>query len=79
MQTIRRHVRTDDKGVLHIDVPARANEEYDVLVVMQPVARATAAANGWPAGFFERMWGCMQDAPIQRWPQGEPDARPELA
>ena len=35
--------------------------------------------NGWPAGFFERFAGCIDDPTFERPPQGEYEVRESLA
>ena len=59
-----------------------ANADLEVMVVVQPIAPASAHKTpenlGWPPGFFEQTFGCLQDIPLVREPQGEYEVRDKL-
>ena len=57
--------------------------EAAAAVPKQSLIEGTANAKtpeelGWPPGFFERTFGCLQDDPIVRWPQGEYEEREQI-
>jgi hypothetical protein len=79
--TLRSHVGVD--GVLKLQVPVGIiNADLEVMVVVQPILPTSAHKmpedRGWPPGFFEQTFGCLQDAPLVREPQGEYEVRDEL-
>ena len=80
--TIKTKSRINPDGTLDLHVPTGLPEaEVDVTVVVQPISGAreqpTAQDLGWPPGFFERTFGCVPD--LMRAPQGDPDAREDVA
>jgi hypothetical protein len=72
METIRlkAHVGTD--GLLTIKLPAEMrNREFEVVIVMQPLASVETDALGYPPGYFEDTYGSFADSPLQRPVQGD--------
>ena len=54
-------------GMLHLAVPGAApGSEVEVSVSPKPKAND---ANGWPADFHEKMFGCITDETFVRHPQ----------
>ena len=83
MQSIKlcSHVGAD--GILHLDIPVEVTDkQIEVTVTYQMLEPSTAPKTpeelGWPPGFFEQTAGALADDPIQRYPQGEYDARESL-
>jgi len=75
MQTVRVTERTGKDGVLHVRIPlGMPDEDFDVVVVVQPKQPESAAATpeqrGWPAGYFD-LAGSINDETFVRPPQGE--------
>jgi hypothetical protein len=58
--TVETHVRTSKDGTLHssIDIDV-ADADVDVVVTVTPVMTGTVDANGWLAGFSDRVAGSM--------------------
>jgi hypothetical protein len=58
------------------------NEEFEVVVVLQPKAVATKPQTpedlGWPPGFFQETAGSIQDPTFRRHEQGELEKRLEF-
>lgn len=71
MQTNRSVEKTDKNGMLALRIPiGRPEAEFAVLVVVEPrVVQTPTTENGWPVGFFDRMFGCV-DETFERPPQG---------
>ena len=63
MQTIQRREKTGKDGMLSLRIPmGKADEEYEVLVVIQPnPGGMTPDELGWPAGFFDKSFGSIDD------------------
>jgi hypothetical protein len=83
MQSIKlcSHVGAD--GILHLEIPVgMTDKEMEVVVIYQqiePLAPSKIPEElGWPPGFFEQTAGSLADDPIQRYPQGEYEARESL-
>jgi hypothetical protein len=75
MQTIRLDTRIGQDGILKLALPLDlADTDVEVLVVVQQVQRRS-----WPAGYFDRTAGSLQDDPLERPAQGEYEIRDELA
>lgn len=73
MQTIQRREKTGKDGMLSLRIPmGKADEEYEVLVVIQPnPGGVTSDEFGWPAGYFDKSFGSIDDESFVRPPQGE--------
>jgi hypothetical protein len=76
MQTIRVLKKTESDGTLSLRIPlGKPETEYEVVIVVHPKASAahvqTAEERGWPAGYFEKTYGSIEDETFFRHPQGE--------
>jgi hypothetical protein len=75
MQSITLHTRVGEDGILKLEMPGDVrNTELEIVVVFTPAGKESA---GWPAGFFEKTFGCIPDFP-DRAPQGEYETRNAL-
>lgn len=73
MQTIQVREKTGKDGTLSLRIPlGKPEEEYEVLVVVQPnVVGTTPGERGWPPGYFDKTFGSIDDESFVRPPQGE--------
>jgi len=83
VQTLRVQSESSSDGVLHLDIPVDApNAFYDVVVVLQPMAREaeprTPGELGWPPGFVAETAGSIQDPTFRRHEQGAGEKRLEF-
>lgn len=79
METIRLVTRTDEAGRLMLDLPtSHANQNVEVLVVLQPTADEPHDTLGWPIGYFEETYGILADEPFERGDQGTFEQREPL-
>jgi hypothetical protein len=73
MITFPAKARTDADGTLSQAIPTGLpNAEFDVVVVLEAAGRdAAVASEDWPEGYFERHFGSLRDAGLERPPQGQ--------
>lgn len=73
MQTILRREKTGKDGMLSLRIPmGKPDEEYEVLVVVQPKEFGTTPQiRDWPVGFFDKTFGSIDDDSFVRPPQGD--------
>lgn len=64
MNTLQIKARAGHDGILKLEVPTTPNQDFDVLVVLQPVEHEPVDQLGWPIGFFEETYGSLADDPI---------------
>ena len=77
MQTVRIVQRAGKDGVLHLSIPVgQAETEFEAVVVLQPQRRlppdAPTDERGWPAGYFAKTFGSIDDDTFVRQSQSEP-------
>jgi hypothetical protein len=61
METIKVRSRSNDEGILHLDVPVGIKDtELEITLTIAP----TRQGKGYPPGFFEQTYGSCQDDPI---------------
>jgi hypothetical protein len=72
MITFPAKARTDSEGTLSLAIPTGIPDaELDVLVVVKTTAHEGVAPSAeWPDGYFERNFGSLRDAGLERPPQG---------
>ena len=71
METIKLTTRIDSTGKLHLELPTKlANQQVEILIVLQPVKEEQTDETGWPVGYFEETYGICADDPIERGDQG---------
>ena len=76
METIKLKTHIDDSGTLRLELPTQlANQNVEVLVVLQPLQEEPRDALGWPIGYFDEVYGILADDPIERGDQGEFEKR----
>jgi hypothetical protein len=73
MITFPAKARTDAEGTLSLAIPTGLPDiEVDVVVVVEAAGRGmTAPCEKWPEGYFERHFGSLRDAGLERPPQGQ--------
>jgi hypothetical protein len=65
MESIKVHQHTGVDGILHLEIPTGISEgEVEATVTYQKLAPETVDEQGWPIGFFERIYGICADDPI---------------
>ena len=79
MNTVKRCVKIDPDGLLHLEMPASsANTEVEIVLVWQQMPAGDIDDNGWPIGFFERTYGSMADDPMDEIEQLPLEERDEI-
>jgi hypothetical protein len=75
METVRLQISSNADGLLSMQIPAAPNQQFEVLVVIQPIAPTEDVArdaHGWPIGFFESVFGSLADDPLDENPPSLP-------
>lgn len=79
MQTITIKTRTDKDGIIRLEIPtSRAEQEIEIVLMMQALEDEPVDAMGYPVGYFEETYGMFADDPIERDQPLHPDVRDEL-
>lgn len=79
MQTLTLKARADKNGVIRLEIPTEtADQDIEIVLVMQPVEPEPLDAMGYPLGYFEETYGMFADDPIERNQPPYPDVRDEL-
>lgn len=79
MNRIAMKAKTNEDGNIVLDIPVGIKAaEFDVTVLIEPVANGIPPADQWPDGFFEETAGASHDDPIQRWADQGYEVRDEL-
>lgn len=61
METIRVRSRSNEEGILHLDVPVGIKDtDLEITLTIAPARQG----KGYPPGFFEQTYGCCQDDPL---------------
>lgn len=81
-QEHRRSLQAELKHIVEAAVQSQTLDKPDVKEAIASQVASTVAKTpeelGWTPGFFERTFGCLQDDPIVRWPQGKYEDREQL-
>jgi len=76
METIQVRSRSDEDGILHLDVPVNLKDaEFTVTI---KAVKSEPVGQGYPVGFFEQTYGSCQDDPIEVDDEGIADDLDEL-
>ncbi len=78
MRVIQLSAKAGADGRLHLNIPAEAGMEFEVAVVLTANGAArkpTPEELGWPPGYFENVFGSIDDPAFKRYPQGEFEVR----
>jgi hypothetical protein len=83
MKTIETTQTAGPDKLLHVTIPVdEANCEYRLVIVAVPNTDAkqheTSEDRGWPPGYWESVYGSIQDESFIRHPQGEYEKRLEF-
>jgi hypothetical protein len=61
METIKVRSRSNEEGMLHLDVPVGIKDtDLEITLTISPARQG----KGYPPGFFEQTYGSCQDDPI---------------
>ena len=72
MNTVRKIIRSDDEGTLHVDLPFGARSTaVEVVITWQEITHA----EDWPTNWFEETAGCIADETFVRPEQGSFESR----
>ena len=64
MNTLQIKARAGHDGILKLEVPTEPNQDFDVVLILQPVPTEVLDEMGYPIGFFEETYGSLADDPI---------------
>jgi hypothetical protein len=81
MKTIETTQTAGPDKLLHLTIPVEeANRPYRMVIVLVPEAEPALPAKdrGWPPGYWESVYGSIQDETFIRHPQGEYEKRLEF-
>ncbi len=79
MNTVRKVYESDSSGNVHVgDVPVGAPHRKVEIVVSWEDPVTGEAAGGWPAGWFEKTFGCIDDPTFERAGQGDFEVREDF-
>ena len=81
MKTIETTQTAGPDKLLHLTIPVdEANRPYRMVIVFEPepTTAPTQRENGWPPGYWESVYGSIQDESFVRQPQGDYEERVEL-
>ena len=79
METIKLTTRIDNTGKLRLDLPTHlANQQVEVLVVLQRIENEPRDALGWPIGYFDEIDAIKADDVVERGDQGTFEIREPL-
>lgn len=79
METLTVKARTDKDGIVRLEIPTQgANQELEIVLVMQVIEEEPVDAMGYPIGYFEETYGMFADTPLERNQPPHPDVRDEI-
>ena len=81
MKTIETTLTAGSDKLLRLMIPVdEANRQYRMVIVLtpEPAPAPTASENGWPPGYWESVYGSIQDESFIRHPQGDYEKRLEF-
>lgn len=79
MQTMTLKARTDSEGLVKLEIPTDlADQDFEIVLVMQPLSSKPVDAMGYPIGYFEKTYGSFADEPLERDQPTEFEVRDEL-
>ena len=81
MRTIETTQTAGPDKLLHVTIPVdEANQTYRMVIMLapDPAPSPTGSGKGWPPGYWESVYGSIQDESFFRQPQGDYEERLEL-
>ncbi len=80
MKSVTIKSKTDDRGVLRLQIPTDVKERIvDVVVIYDtPKHNGGEEEQAWPEGYFSETYGALASNPLERLPQGEIPEREQL-
>jgi hypothetical protein len=65
MQTLTIKARSDDEGIVKLEIPTNlANREVEIVLVMHANESEPVDEMGYPIGYFEENYGSFADEPL---------------
>jgi hypothetical protein len=64
MNTLTVKARAGHDGILKFEIPTTRDQDFEIVLVLQPVTSELVDALGWPIGFFEDTYGSLADDPL---------------
>ncbi|MGB7337960.1 MAG: hypothetical protein WBC91_03630 [Phototrophicaceae bacterium] len=79
MKTITVKARADKDGIVRLEIPTQqADQELEIVLVMQTLTNELVDEMGYPIGYFDETYGSLADDPIERNQPPHPDVRDTL-
>jgi hypothetical protein len=76
MQTLTLKTCTNKDGLVRLEIPTNiANQDIEIVLVMQAIPDEPVDEMGYPIGYFEETYGMFADDPIERNQPFYPDER----
>lgn len=76
MKTITLKARSDENGVVRLEVPTDICEkDLEIVLVLQTIDDEPVDDMGYPVGYFDETYGSLADDPIERNQPLYPDER----
>jgi hypothetical protein len=67
MQTLTIKARSDDEGIVKLEIPTHlANREVEIVLVLHASEPEPVDDMGYPIGYFEQTYGSFADEPLKR-------------
>lgn len=67
MKTLTLKARADKDGILRLEIPNyQANQEFEIVLVMQSISKKPVDSMGYPIGYFDETYGIMAHEPLER-------------
>jgi hypothetical protein len=79
MQTLTLKARSGKDGMIRLEIPTdTADQDVEIVLVMQPADDGPVDTMGYPIGYFEETYGMFADDPLERNQPLYPDVREPL-
>jgi hypothetical protein len=76
MQTLTLKARSGKDGIVRLEIPTdKADNDLEIVVVIQAIKDEPLDAMGYPVGYFEETFGSFADNPLERNQPPLPDSR----
>lgn len=80
METLTLKARAGKDGILRLEIPTnQADQELEIVLVMQRIIDEAVDAMGYPLGYFDETYCSFADEPLERNQLPLPDVRDEIS